>query len=62
MATDLRTRLVLDARDKAVATRKPAVVVHQSDQVSQAIHVAGVRDTVPEGRRPSIHRFGRRRL
>jgi putative transposase len=32
MATDLRTRLVLDALDMAVTTRKPADVVHHSDQ------------------------------
>jgi putative transposase len=35
MATDLRTRLVLDALDMAVTTRKPADVVHHSDQGSQ---------------------------
>ena len=35
MATDLRTRLVLDALDMAVTTRKPANVVHHSDQGSQ---------------------------
>jgi hypothetical protein len=32
MATDLRTRLVLDALDMAVTTRKPADVVQHSDQ------------------------------
>lgn len=35
MANDLRTRLVLDALDMAVITRKPADVVHHSDQGSQ---------------------------
>lgn len=35
MAADLRTRLVLDALDMAVTTRKPADVVHHSDQGSQ---------------------------
>ncbi|GGJ22733.1 hypothetical protein GCM10011320_32460 [Neoroseomonas lacus] len=35
MATDLRTRPVLDALDMAVTTRKPADVVHHSDQDSQ---------------------------
>jgi putative transposase len=34
MATDLRTHLVLDALDMAVTTRKPADVVHHSDQGS----------------------------
>jgi transposase InsO family protein len=35
MVTDLRTRLVLDALDMAVTTRKPVDVVHHSDQGSQ---------------------------
>jgi putative transposase len=35
MANNLRTRLVLDALDMAVTTRKPADVVHHSDQGSQ---------------------------
>ncbi|MGG5824099.1 IS3 family transposase, partial [Falsiroseomonas sp. HW251] len=40
MATDLRTRLVLDALDMAVTTRKPADVVQHSDQGSQYTSVA----------------------
>ncbi len=36
MATDLRTRLVLDPLDVAVTTRKPVDVVHHSDQGSQS--------------------------
>ena len=40
MATDLRTRLVLDALGMAVTTRKPADVVHHSDQGSQYTSVA----------------------
>jgi transposase InsO family protein len=35
MANNLRTRLVLDALDMAVTTRKPADVVHHCDQGSQ---------------------------
>jgi len=35
MANDQRTRLVLDALDMAVITRKPADAVHHSDQGSQ---------------------------
>ncbi|GGJ44209.1 hypothetical protein GCM10011320_59640 [Neoroseomonas lacus] len=35
MAADLRTRLILDALDMAVTCRKPAGVVHHSDQGSQ---------------------------
>ena len=35
MATNLRTRLVLDAVDMAVTTRKPFDVVHHSDQGCQ---------------------------
>jgi transposase InsO family protein len=35
MATELRTRLVLDALDMAVTTRRPADTVHHSDQDSQ---------------------------
>jgi len=40
MATDLRTRLVLDALDMAVATRRPADVIHHSDKGSQYTSVA----------------------
>lgn len=35
MADDLHTQLVLDALDMAFTTRKPADVVHHSDQGSQ---------------------------
>jgi len=35
MANDLRTRLVLDALDMAVTTRKPADIVHHRDQGSE---------------------------
>lgn len=35
MANHLRTRLVLDALDMALATRKPRDVIHHSDQGSQ---------------------------
>lgn len=40
MASDLRTRLVLDALDMAVTTRKRADVVHHSDQGSRYTSMA----------------------
>lgn len=58
MATDLRTRLVLDALDMALTTRKPADVVHHSDQGSQYTSVAfGVR-CKEAGVRPSTGSVG----
>jgi putative transposase len=66
MATGLRSRLVLDALDMAVTTRKPADVVHRSDQGSHYTSVAfGFRckgSAHRAGRRPSLHRLGRRCL
>ena len=61
MATTLATRLVLDALNMALLTRRPTGVIHHSDQGSQYTSIefghrcrdAGVRP--PDG-------FGRRRL
>ena len=60
-STDLRTRVVLDALDMALETRKPDNVIHHSDP-RFAIHVGCVRQSLQGGRRPSIDRLGRRRL
>jgi putative transposase len=58
MATDLRTRLVLDALDMAVSTRKPADVVHHSDQGSQYTSVAFGMRCREAGVRPSTGSVG----
>jgi len=58
MATDLRTRLVLDALDMAVTTRKPADVVHHSDQCSQYTSVAFGLRCKEAGVRPSTGSVG----
>lgn len=58
MATDLRTRLVLDALDMAVTTRKPADVVHHSDQGSQYTSVAFGMRCREAGVRPSTGSVG----
>jgi len=58
MATDLRTRLVLDALDMAVTTRKPADVVHHSDQGSQYTSVAFGLRCKEAGVRPSTGSVG----
>jgi putative transposase len=58
MATDLRTRLVLDALDMAVTTRKPADVVHHSDQGSQYTSVAFGLRCREAGVRPSTGSVG----
>jgi putative transposase len=58
MATDLRTRLVLDALDMAVTTRKPADVVHHSDQGSQYTSVAFGFRCKEAGVRPSTGSVG----
>jgi putative transposase len=58
MANNLRTRLVLEALDMAVTTRKPADVVHHSDQGSQYTSLAfGVRCR-EAGVRPSTGSVG----
>lgn len=58
MATDLRTRQVLDALDMAVTTRKPADVVHHSDQGSQYTSVAFGFRCKEAGVRPSTGSVG----
>ena len=58
MATDLRTRLVLDALDMAVTTRKPADVVHHSDQGSQYTSVTFGLRCKEAGVRPSTSSVG----
>jgi putative transposase len=58
MATDLRTRLVLDALDVAVTTRKSADVVHHSDQRSQYTSVAFGFRRREAGVRPSTGSVG----
>ena len=58
MANDLRTRLVLDALDMAVTTRKPADVVHHSDQGSQYASVAFGMRCREAGVRPSTGSVG----
>jgi putative transposase len=58
MATDLRTRLVLDALDMAVTTRKPSDVVHHSDKGSQYTSVAFGMRCREAGVRPSTGSVG----
>ena len=58
MATTLATRLVLDALNMALATRRPKGVIHHSDQGSQYTSIefgyrcreAGVRPSMVVGR------------
>jgi putative transposase len=58
MATDLRTRLVLDALDMAVTSRKPTDVIHHSDQGSQYTSVAFGFRCREAGVRPSTGSVG----
>lgn len=58
MANDLRTQLVLDALDMAVTTRKPADVVHHSDQGSQYTSLAFGMRCREAGVRPSTGSVG----
>lgn len=58
MSTDLRTRLVLDALDMAVTTRKPSNVIHHSDQGSQYTSVAFGSRCRDAGVRPSTGSVG----
>ena len=58
MANDLRTQLVLDALDMAVTTRKPADVVHHSDQGSQSTSLAFGMRCREAGVRPSTGSVG----
>jgi putative transposase len=58
MATDLRTRLVVDALDIAVTTKRPADVVHHSDQGSQHTSLAFGLRCKEAGVRPSTGSVG----
>ncbi len=58
MANDLRTQLVLDALDMAVTTRRPADVVHHSDQGSQYTSLAFGMRCREAGVRPSTGSVG----
>lgn len=58
MATDLRTRWVLNALDMAVTARKPADVMHHSDQGSQSTSAAFGCGCKEAGARPSTGSVG----
>lgn len=58
MATDLRTRPVLEALDMAATTKKPAQVVHHLDQCSQYTSVAFGLTCREAGVRPSSGSIG----
>ena len=53
-ANDLRTQLVLDALDMAVNTRKPADVVHHSDQGTQYLSMRYTDRLADAGIAPSV--------
>src|SRR4029077_7330150 len=57
----LKTGVVLDALNMALATRKPDTVIHHSDRGSQYTSIC-LRQSLQGGRRPSIDRLSRRRL
>ncbi len=58
MATHLRTELVLDALDMAVAQRRPATVIHHSDQGCQYTSVSFGLRCREAGVRPSMGSVG----
>src|SRR4249920_1954051 len=58
MATTLRTQLVLDALNMALATRRPKDVVHHSDQGSQYTSIAFGKRCREAGVRPSMGSVG----
>ena len=58
MATTLATRIVLDALDMALATRRPDGVIHHSDQGSQYTSVAFGQRCREAGVRPSMGSAG----
>lgn len=58
MATHLRTRLVLDALDMAVAQRRPREVIHHSDHGTQYISIAFGLRCKEAGVRPSLGSVG----
>ncbi len=58
MATHLRTELVLEALDMAVAQRRPARVIHHSDQGCQYTSIAFGQRCRQAGVRPSMGSVG----
>jgi putative transposase len=58
MATTLATRIVLDALDMALATRRPDGVIHHSDQGSQYTSLAFGQRCREAGVRPSMGSVG----
>ena len=58
MATDLRTRLVLEALDMALAQRKPHGVIHHSDQGCQYTSLGFGARCREAGVRPSMGSVG----
>lgn len=58
MANHLRTRLVLDALDMAIAQRRPDDVIHHSDQGSQYTSIAFGARCRQAGVRPSMGSVG----
>ena len=58
MANDLRTQLALDALNMAVTTRRPADVLHHSDQGSQHTSLASGMQCQEAGARPSTGSVG----
>ena len=58
MATHLRTRLVLDALDMALVQRRPAGVIHHSDQGSQYTSIAFGQRCAKAGVKPSMGSVG----
>jgi putative transposase len=58
MANHMRKKLVVDALDMAIARRKPAAVVHHSDQGSQYTSIAFGMRCKEAGIRPSMGSVG----
>jgi putative transposase len=58
MATHLRTELVLDALNRAIGQRRPAAVIHHSDQGCQYTAVGFGRRCQEVGVRPSMGSVG----
>jgi len=61
MATHLKTDLVLDALNMALAPRRPAGVIHHSES-RQPIHLRRVRTPLPHRGRGALHWLPRWRL
>jgi putative transposase len=57
-STDLKTRLVLDALERALACRRPRNVIHHSDQGSQYTSLAFGKRCQEVGVRPSMGSVG----